>query len=580
MFDSQVMSAVMKELHNKLVKGKIQKIIQPSPTETVISFYSPVEKNQLLISVHPSMSRVHLTRQRYHQASIPPKFCMLLRKHLEGGAVSGIYQPPWERILKLYFFKGTQQFQLITEIMGRHSNLILLDPEEIILGAIKYVTPEMSSYRTVLPGKPYYPPPSPQKFLPGQVDKEDFKQWLFFFRNRGMNWAKALISCLHGISPLMAEELVQRARMRSPAGDSEFVNVLWEVLQSMIRDNRQKNFYPTVYQLNDGSKTYGVHRFYQYENSTKQKFSSINDLLDNYYSRFQKEQRKKEVRSRLKEIIDRELKRVYLKEEKQGQDLKKAEKAEEYRLYGELILSQLTQISRGSKEATLINLYQPEQNQIKIPLDPRLPPHANAERYFKKYRRAQKSKEQIKIQKEKTRREARYLENVSYSLENAGLSELEEISRELEYTGYVKPDSRGGKSQKSKPPKSEPLSFTSSQGYRILVGRNNTQNEQVTFKMGSREDTWLHAQKIPGSHVVIKGCPYPPTEETLQEAAALAAYYSKNRELPRVTIDYTQVKHVKRAPGGKPGMVTYKNFKSISVAPQKTLSQQEQLLTE
>ncbi len=567
MFDTLVTAAVGDELQKNIKGARVQKIIQPSSTETVINFYHSREVKRLLFSVHPSLSRVHLTSRQYRQESTPPNFCMLLRKYLEGGVLEDILQPSWERALIFTVSKGAHHYRLVAEIMGRHSNLILLDDQDKILGAIKHVTPEMSRYRTVFPGKTYFPPPTPRKFFPDQVGGDTFIQKIIALRQKNIPWEKALVSLLHGLSPVTAKELVYRAGEHAQPQKEEFAGALWREVRNLAHIYRERLFSPALYATKEGKTVCSAMELRSSGHRLQSPCRTVNELLDQYYSARQTRELTGQKRESLAGLLQRELKRVYLKKKRQEEEWGEAQNADTFRLYGELILSHMDRVPRNASRVRLPNLYHARQEPVEIPLDPRLPAPANAQRYFKKYRRAQKSKAQIKIQLERTQREARYLESVLYSLDGAGMEELEDIRQELIQTGYLSPPHR--KKERKPPPASgsEPLSFTSSEGYRILVGRNNIQNDRLTFHQTGREDTWLHAQKIPGSHVIIKGAPFPPPENTLLDAASLAAYFSKNRELSRVTVDYTQVKHVKRAPGGKPGMVFYKNFSSITVSP-------------
>ncbi len=580
MFDTLVIAATLNELEEKIAGARIQKIVQPSPTEIVISLYDNHRVKSLLISAHPSLARIHLTSHRYKQENNPPNFCMLMRKHLEGAVLTRIQQPSWERIIILTFFRGQEEYQLVAEIMGRHSNIILLNKEEKILGAVKHVTSEMSRFRTVVPGKSYFPPPTPQKYFPDEVDRETFKNQMLSCRENQKPWEKSLISVLQGISPMVATELVHRARENYSSNTKEFVELLWDELQEVVGCYHRGIFTPCLYLTEKGNQVYSALELSTYRSQPCKRYSFVSEMLDHYYQNKYRQDNLKQKKENLQALLKKELKRVYTKEKRQKEEWEKAQHADTYRLYGELILSQMDQVPSGAQKVRLPNLYDTHYTPVEINLDPRLPPPANAERYFNKYRRAQKSKDQIKIQMERTREEAIYLESVLYSLEKAGLKELEEIFEELNKTGYISSSPQKNKSKKRQPQqKSEPMAYTSSKGYQILVGKNNTQNDEVTFRKANREDTWLHAQKIPGSHVIIKEAPYPPPHETLLEAAALAAYHSKNWELPNVTVDYTQVKHVKRAPGGKPGMVFYKNFKSVTVTPDSNPAE-AQLTTE
>lgn len=564
LYDSLVLSAVTWELERSLLRQRIQKIYQPFPYDIYINF-SHSRTRSLLLSSHPVMCRAHLTSRRFRQDSPPPNFCMLLRKYLEGGQITEIKQSPWERVISLYIFNGIKTYRLIVEIMGRHSNIILVDKEEKILGALKNITPDMSRYRTVLPGREYYPPPGKDTIALEDMDSESFETRLKAPRDAGLSWENALGALLRGFSPLLSREAVYRAG--AYAGQDDFAKKLWKALQDIKRLKDAKEFSPALVEGKGKNPIVTVVEFTQFEGCPAKHFDSVNEMLDFYYSGKQDEEIRNRLKEKLKTALKVKLKRARLKENRQLEESRQAEEAELYRLYGELLLAQIGKVPRRAFEVELTNFYDPAQVPISIPLDPRLPAPANAQNYFKKYRRAQKRKYQVNIQLSHTRAEIEYLDSVLYSIEEAGLPTLEEIREELLKTGYLPAGTAEKLNKRNLPKRAAPSVYISSSGHLIYVGENNFQNDELTFRKAGRKDTWLHVQKIPGSHVIIKDCSFPPPGETLLEAAALAAHFSKGRGLSRVTVDYTEIINVKRAPGGKPGMAIYRNFRSITVSP-------------
>ncbi len=568
MFDVFAFTATVKELDNNLTGELIRRVYQPFPHDLLLNFNRSASYGELLISCNPSMARFHLTKQKHKHPEFPPPFCMLLRNYLEGAKVQKLYHPPWERILEIHLSLGTNYYRLIAEVMGRHSNLILVDENNIIRGALKLITPDISTQRIIIPGRSYSPPPMQKKISPDEVDFNIFKEELSSSQLEDYSWKHRLISSFRGISPLQAEEITIRAQNEISRGnDSETIQKMWTAFEDIMEKYINGDFNPAIVEKNDGKTTYTVLDLMMFRKNKKQPFDSVHNLLDYYYKNKLEYEQKKQLKDSLNGILEKRLKKLGLKEQRQKEDLLNAKEAERYRLFGELLLAHLNQVTGKNTQIELTNLYDPGQKKIIIPLDPRYSAKDNAQKYFQKYRKLKKGEVKIKNLLSMTIIEKNYLESVLFSLDNADRSTLEQIRYELMQTGYIKKRATGKNKQKS-PPKGKPLVFTSSSGFPIFVGQNNLQNEELTFNKVSRNDTWFHVQKLPGSHVIVKGSPFPPDEDTILEAATLAGYYSKARELPNVTIDYTQVKHVKRAPGNKPGMAIYKNFSSVIITPE------------
>ncbi len=570
MFDVFTFSAVLKEIKPLLQQERIKKIYQPSSYELLVHCGHSSKYGNFFISCNPSMPRFHLTRQKFIQPHTPPPFCMLLRKHLEGAKINDLHHPPWERILLINLSRGSNNYKLVAEIMGRHSNIILLDENETILGALKHITPEINKHRVIFPGVTYELPPSQNKYSLENMDFDTFKKVMESTREN-TSWQQTLVSSFQGISPLLAEELEFRALNNDFPRDSSshVITKIWEALQELLQNDQNESYNPVLVENKEGKSHYAVFDYLIFHDYSPQYFNTVNQMLDYYYQQKFYLEYYKQLREKLKTITEKEIKKIKLKEERQKEELLKAREADNYRLFGELILTHMHLLTGKHSQVELPNLYDPNQENISIPMEPSISPQENARRYFQKYRKLQKGEQIIKKRLYYTRLEKEYLENVLYSLGNADLNTLEQIHGELTQTGYIKKQRKQPK-EKQTPP-AEPLAFESSTGFTILVGQSNLQNDEVTFKKSSRDDTWLHVQKLAGSHVIIKGSPFPPDEETLLEAATLAAYYSKGRSLPKVTVDYTQVKNVNRSPVRKPGMAVYKNFQSISVEPEGTV---------
>ena len=572
MFDIFAFKAAAVELQNSLPGEKVNRVFQPAPRDILISFNRPDKYNTLLISANPGNFRFHLTKEKFKQPLTPPPFCMLLRKHLQNSRILKVESVDRERILKIDFALGTNRSFLICELMGRNSNIILVDGNNIIRGALKHISPAMTRERLVSSGRDYTPPPSQRKISPSEADLDTFSKIMLPAVNNEDNEspAKKLLRFFQGVGPMQAEEVVYRAEKQLSKNDvTGAVENMWESyreLMDIYQNNQFRNF---IVEKENGKKTYTVIDLELFRQNPKEAFQSTNTMLDTFYSKKVFEENRKQLKEKLNLLVKKELKKVSLKERRQQEDLKKAKKADMYRIFGETILANLGMIKGKNESITLPDIYNPGNNFLTIPLDPRYKAVDNAQIYFRKYRKLQTSKGKIKERLPATRREIRYLESVLYSLENAGMEELKEVRHELTEIGYIKV------SRRKKEPKttfrSKPMTLLTGSGYQVMVGQNNLQNDDITFKIAGRNDIWFHIQKLPGAHVVVKGAPFPPDEQTLEEAASLAAYFSKAGKTSVATVDYTLIKHVKRAPGKKPGMAIYKNFSTIHISPEKAL---------
>ena len=549
-FDGLFTFAMANEL-KKLVSGRITKVHQPNALEIVIQIRANGENYKLLCSIHPSYARMHLTEHTIDNPSEPPMFCMLLRKHIEGGFIHEIQSESYERVITLFIESkneiGDKVFRKLTiEIMGRHSNLILIDHEtNKIIDSLKHLPPSVNSFRTVLPGQLYIAPPTQHKVIPSEVRDEEL---LEFFATE--KTAKDVVDYFKGFSILHAEELLHRISL----GDvvKPFRNFIIEIATSNA---------PTYIEI--GKKTYFSPTNLTHIEGEKSNFPSLSTLLDRtYYARAERD-RVKQQAGDLERWLLNELSKLKLKLKKLRKDLDHASKLDQFQLYGELLMANLYAFEKGMKQVTVTNYYSEDGEQITIPISERKTPVENAQSYYTKYTKAKNALIMVKEQMEKTEDEINYLEMLISQVNQASPADIEEIREELAEQGYLR--LRASKRKKKTTTKPTPEQFVSSTGIPISVGKNNKQNDYLTFKIAKKTEIWLHTKDIPGSHVVIHS--NEPDETTLQEAAMLSAYYSKARDSASVPVDYTYVRQVKKPNGAKPGFVIYFEQKTLYVTP-------------
>ncbi|MGN7939941.1 NFACT RNA binding domain-containing protein [Virgibacillus sp. 6R] len=562
-FDGLFTYAITKELKNSLLNGKVTKIHQPYKYDLIFQIRSGGKNHRLFLSAHPSYARIHLTNEAYDNPSEPPMFCMLLRKHLEGGIIENIEQLDMERII-IFDIKSRNELgditekRLMIEIMGRHSNIILVDKEkDMILDSIKHLSPAVNRHRTVLPGHQYVLPPSQGKVNPFEADEETVLKKLDF--NSG-KLDKQLVEQFAGISPLFAKEALYR---------SGLVNrkTLPSTFLAMIAELKEENILPSIY-YHDKKELFYMMRLTHIETSETKTFTTISELLDRYYYGKAERDRVKQQGNDLERFIINEKKKNEKKIKKLEATLDQAEKANQYQLFGELLTANLYSIKKGDKTAEVINYYDESGSTVIIPLDVQKSPSENAQKYFSKYQKAKNSVEVVQEQISIANDEIDYFERIIQQLESASPRDIEEIREELIEGGYLKPrQSRGTKKKKNIKPIIE--QYVASDGTEILVGKNNKQNEYLTNKLAARDDLWFHTKDIPGSHVVIRS--KSPSNETILEAANIAAYFSKARNSSSVPVDYTAIRHVKKPNGAKPGYVIYENQQTIFVTPDEDL---------
>ncbi|MBU5437772.1 NFACT family protein [Tissierella sp. MSJ-40] len=581
-FDGIVTKAVIKELQDTLLGGRIDKIYQQEKDEILIHIHSKGVNHRLIISASSNNSRVYLTNHSKKNPASPPMFCMLLRKHLTGGIVLNIEQYNMDRVIFIDISAVDELGQptekrLVIEIMGKHSNIILIDKSSFkIIDSIKRVSEDISRVRQVLPGMIYEYPPIKDKVNPLVGTKEDF---LNCFENSNKNMAVYKFFYLNyiGLSPLISKEICFNSNLdidRSLGSLSESnKETLYNSFHAIMEKVRNNEFTPVTISSSLGTEVLAFHSLdiNQFGKSNKDFSSSISVLLDNYYRTRDTLDRIGQKSQSIKRSIQVKLERSLNKLTKQKEELLESEDREKYKVYADLISANIYKINRGIDFVELENFYDENLNKIKVPLNVKLSPIDNAQKYYKKYSKLKNAHLLLLQQIPETKEEINYLENVLMGIENSTeIEELEEIKEELIKEGYIKGSSKNKKKKKEET-SSEPYKYISSDGFNIFVGKNNKQNDYLTLRFSHKEDLWLHVQNMPGSHVIIQreGKNIPNT--TLEEAATLAAYYSKGKNSNHVPVDYTERKNVKKPKNAKPGMVIYENYKTLYINPSKDL---------
>ncbi|MEI5906114.1 NFACT RNA binding domain-containing protein [Bacillus spongiae] len=556
-FDGLFTKAMTAELSSKLTGGRINKIHQPYKNEMLLIVRAQGANHRLLLSAHPNYARVQITKEQYANPSEPPMFCMLLRKHLEGYTIESIHQPALERII-IIEVRGRNEIgdesvkQLIIEIMGRHSNIILVDKDRnIILDSIKHVSFAVNSYRSVLPGQPYKSPPQQEKLNPFASTEEDILKKIDF--NSG-KLDKQIVSTFAGISPLFAKEVLFQAGLPNR---TTLPNAFFSLLQLV----KSANYSPSI--------TYGnKEHFYMIplnhlEGETKA-FTTLSDMLDRFFYQKAARDRVKQQAHDLERFLKNEREKNMSKIKKLEKTLHDAQQANDFQLRGELLTANLFAVSKGMTSVEVVNYYDNNGETLEIELNPLKSPSENAQRYFTKYQKAKNALEIVKEQINKAEEEIKYFDILIQQIESASPKDVEEMREELVEEGYLRFKSEAKKKKKvnGKPQLEE---FLSTDGDLIYVGKNNKQNDYLTNRFANKNDIWLHTKDIPGSHVVIKNP--APSDVTIQEAAVLAAYNSKGRESSSVPVDYTQIRYVKKPNGAKPGFVIYDHQQTVYVTP-------------
>ncbi|NYE05256.1 putative ribosome quality control (RQC) complex YloA/Tae2 family protein [Bacillus niacini] len=561
-FDGLFTKAMVDELSRTLKGGRINKVHQPYKNEVILTIRANGVNQKLLFSAHPSYARVQLTNEAYDNPSEPPMFCMLLRKHIEGYILEDVYQVENDRMI-IFEIKGRNEIgdvsykQLIIEVMGRHSNIVLVDKtRNIILDSVKHVSFAVNSHRAILPGQTYIYPPEQNKQNPFMVGTDDILRKIDF--NSG-KLDKQIVEHFAGTSPLFAKEVIYQSGIANRATiPTAFLQLIeriksGELVPSIMSTDNKEVFY--LFPL-------------QHIKGEVKTFSTLSEMLDRFYFGKAERDRVKQQGNDIERLIINEKEKNEKKIEKLESTLREAEKADQLQRFGELLTANLYAAKKGMKEIEVIDYYDEMGGTVAIALDPRKTPSENAQKYFSKYQKAKNSVSIVIEQIEKAREEVLYFENLLQQVQSASPKDIQEIREELVEGGYIR-DRQKRNAKKISNAKPILDHYLSSDGTELIVGKNNKQNDYLTNKLAARDEIWLHTKDIPGSHVVIRS--KEPSEATVHEAAKLAAYFSKARNSSSVPVDYTKVRYVKKPSGAKPGFVIYDNQQTVYVTPEEEL---------
>ncbi len=558
-FDGITIACMAHELQEKLTGGRISKIAQQEADELLLTVKSREGNFRLLLSASAGLPLVYLTGANKPGPMTAPNFCMLLRKHISGGRILSVTQPSLERILRFEIEHLDElgdlcRKYLVVEIMGKHSNIIFCSDTDQIIDSIKHVSAQMSSVREVLPGRAYFIPDTQEKADPLGITEENFTALI---RKKAAKLSKALYTSLTGLSPVAAEEICAQASLDSDRAANSYEQAelihLYRTFTRFLAPVRSGAYEPVIYYDGKTPVEFSCLPLTVYEHCRKETFSSVSGLLERYYAEKNTLTRIRQKSTDLRRIVQTALERNIKKYDLQAKQLKDTEKREKYRIYGELINTYGYGVEPGSKSFEALNYYTGEM--VTIPLDPQIPVQENAKKYFDKYGKLKRTCEAVTKLLEETGSEVEHLRSVQTALDIALQEEdLVQIKEELMQSGYIRKRNPGSKRPKIT---SKPFHYISSDGYHMYVGKNNLQNEELTFQTARGNDWWFHAKGAPGSHVIVQtnGGELPDT--TFEEAARLAAYYSSNRGADKVEIDYVEKKHVKKPNGSRPGFVVY-----------------------
>jgi predicted ribosome quality control (RQC) complex YloA/Tae2 family protein len=567
-FDGVVTKAIADELNRNISGGRIFKVYQPERDNLILHVRANNQNIKLLLSCNANGARIHMTSIDFENPSSPPMFCMLLRKHLVGGIILKVEFSDYERIIGLLIeiddeLGDKSVKKLIIEIMGRHSNIILLNEGGKIIDAMKHIDQDVNRVREIMPARTYILPPSQNKEIPTNLDVQAF---ILSLREDERPLSKILLSKIMGISPVLCREICIRAGIDPDTAPkfmehAQLLSVI-HTLNNLIEDFEQERYSPCIV-TDETGKPIDYHAITLSQYGAVESFSSISDAVDMFYKVRTIKEHLRNKAADLIHIVKNNIERCEKKIRIHVGTLEENAALDKYRLYGELITANIYHLKKGMERCSLLNYYADDATYVEIPLDENRSPQENAQWYFKKYNKAKTAHASAVKQLKLSRRELDYLESVLYSLEEADSSDMiEEIREELREQGYINKTNK----RKKNTLKSEPYNFLSSEGYPIWVGRNNAQNDDLTLRFAAKSDMWLHTKNIPGSHVIAR-IPDPIPDKTLLEAAALAAWFSKAKNATRVEVDYARVKHVRKPSGAKPGMVIYVNYNTVIVDP-------------
>jgi len=576
-FDGITVASIVKELSDNLTGGRIYKIAQPESDEIVMTIKTNADKgyqSKVVLSADASLPLIYVSEENKKAPMTAPVFCMVLRKHILNGRITSITQPGLERIVRFEVehmdeMGDMRHKVLLIELMGKYSNIIFIDEENKIIDSIKHISASVSSVREVLPGREYFVTQTQNKADPLNTDITEFASLI---RGKGMPVFKAIYSSYTGLSSVCSQEICYRASIDADKSaialtDAEFSS-LYIAFSGLMSDVKQGTFKPTVAYIGGKPKEYAAFDLTIYssaENSSIKNYDTMSQLLEGYYSEKNIETRIRQKSVDLRKIVQTALERNVRKLDQQTHQMQDTQKKDKYRVYGELLNVYGYSAKEGDKEITVedYNTGKP----LTIPLDPTLTASQNAKKYFDRYTKLKRTAEALEDQMKEVQEQIQHLESISSSLDIARQEEdLLQIRMELAEAGYVKKKS-SEKGKRKEKITSKPFHYISSDGFDIYVGKNNYQNDELTFKVANGGDWWFHSKGCPGSHVVLITGGKEVPDRAFEEAAALAAYYSKGKDQDKVEIDYLQRKNVKKPGGAKPGFVVYYTNYSMVIAP-------------
>ena len=570
-FDGIVISNVVRDMKENLIDGRIYKIYQPEKDELNLMIKNNRENYRLLMSADASLPLIYMQQSSKENPMTAPNFCMLLRKHISNGRIVDVYQPGFERIVVVVIehldeLGDLRRKKLIIEIMGKHSNIIFATEDDMIIDSIKHISHMVSSVREVLPGRQYEFPPAGGKISPLEISQDELASRI---RNTPSNAIKAIYQNITGFSPVAAAELCYRAgidgNMPTDSLTDCDVKRLCGEFEKAVTDIREERYTPQIIMDGYTPVEFSSMDLTMYNDKQVETRDNISQVLDEYFYRKSAVTRMRQKSADLRKIVSNAIERTAKKYDLQLKQLKDTESRDKYRVYGELINTYGYNIEQGADSFEALNYYTNEM--IKIPLDKTISVMDNSKRYFAKYNKLKRTYEALTELTATTKSELDHLQSVQAFLDMAiDESSLSQVKDELVSCGYIK--GRYGRKGDRKKPKTKPLHYVSKDGFHMYVGKNNIQNDELTFKLANGGDMWFHAKKMPGSHVIVRleGAGELP-DSTYEEAARLAAYYSSGRTAPKVEVDYTERKNIKKPAGAKPGFVIYHTNYSMIAEP-------------
>ena len=558
--DGITIAAITDELKRTIEGGRISKIAQPESDELLLTIGTlKCGSQRLLLSAQASLPLVYITQNNKPSPITAPSFCMLLRKHISNGRIISVSQPGLERIINIDIEHLNEMGDLCTkrliiELMGKHSNIIFTDDKDMIIDSIKHIPSSVSSVREVLPGRTYFIPETVEKLNPLTLDYDSFQNAI---TNSNMSISKAIYSNYTGISPFFSYEICARASIDGDAStatlnDISTLSSLYSSFKGAVDDILTCNFKPCIVYENNIPREYSALLLTSFTPECTKSFDSVSNLLENYYAEKEVVTRIRQKSIDLRKIVQTVLERDVRKYDLQKKQLSDTEKKDKYRLYGELLNTYGYNIAPNSKSAKVLNYYTNEE--IDIPLDENKTAIENAQKYYEKYNKLKRTKEALDSLITEVEHEIEHLESIQNSIDIALTEDdLTAIKEEMINAGYIR-----RKSSDKKPKlKSKPFHYVTKEGFHIFVGKNNIQNEEITFGLANGNDWWFHAKKIPGSHVIVKTEGRELPDSVFEDAARLAAFYSKAKGQSKIEVDYVRRKEVKHPNGSKPGFVVY-----------------------